>query len=197
MLGLFDVLSDWFAEPDFNGCAFTNMAASDLAGDHPLRVLALDHKRRLEAFVRLMCDDAGAPDADAAARQIALLLEGAIDTAMVDRSRGAMAAADGRALAATLMLSWTFNKTPAAEPDATGRVFVMQQAEERPARRGFLRALGLGAGAAAVATAAEAQRADHVPSGEARKENQQPRIAARYQPNGADVQAFYRVNRGG
>ncbi len=67
-----------------------------------------------------------------------------------------------------------------------------EQASEKPARRGFLKALGLGA---AVATPALAQRSDTVPSREARKENQAQRLAARYQPDSAHVQAFYRTNR--
>jgi hypothetical protein len=63
-------------------------------------------------------------------------------------------------------------------------------------RRGFLRALGLGTAAAATAVSpAEAQRADAVPPGTARKENEAQRVAGRYQPNAADVQAFYRTNR--
>ncbi|HYZ30983.1 MAG TPA: hypothetical protein VE684_01730 [Crenalkalicoccus sp.] len=63
-------------------------------------------------------------------------------------------------------------------------------------RRGFLRALGFGtAAAAAGATRALAERADSVPPSEARKENAAQRTAARYQPDAADVQAFYRTNR--
>lgn len=63
-------------------------------------------------------------------------------------------------------------------------------------RRGFLHMLGLGtAAAAAAATPALAQRADHVPARDARKENEAQRLAARYQPNSAAVQAFYRTNR--
>jgi len=71
--------------------------------------------------------------------------------------------------------------------------------ENRTARRrSFLGALGLGAGAAAaVAATAEAQRADSVPAGDARKESEAQRLAARYQPNAAGVQAFYRTNRHG
>ena len=195
LLGVFDTLAAWFAEPGFNGCAFTNTAATDLPPDHPLRALALAHKRRLAGFVRELCEQAGSPDAEAASHQIALLVEGAIDTAMVDPARGATAAADGRALAATLIASWIQDRTPAAEAGTTGRIMAMKQAEDRAARRGFLRALGLGAGAAAVATTAEAQRADRVPADQARKENQSQRLAARYQPNAADVQAFYRTNR--
>lgn len=63
-------------------------------------------------------------------------------------------------------------------------------------RRSMLRALGLGTAAAAAAVApAAAQRADAVPAKDARKESEAQRIAARYKPGAADVQAFYRTNR--
>ncbi len=64
-------------------------------------------------------------------------------------------------------------------------------------RRGFLKALGLGGAAAAAAGVAEAAgplRADAVPAGSARKENESDRLKARYQANSAHVQAFYRTN---
>ena len=69
-----------------------------------------------------------------------------------------------------------------------------------PERRGFLKALGIGGAAAATAGVAQAAgpiRADAVPAGTARKENEADRLKARYQPNAADVQAFYRTNRYG
>ncbi len=77
----------------------------------------------------------------------------------------------------------------------------MKRKEERmPERRGFLKALGLGGAAAAAASVAEAAgpvRADAVPAGTARKENEADRLKARYQANSAHVQAFYRTNRYG
>jgi hypothetical protein len=71
---------------------------------------------------------------------------------------------------------------------------------DAPERRGFLKALGLGGAAAAAATVAEAAgpiRADAVPAGTARKENEADRLKARYQGDSAHVQAFYRTNRYG
>ncbi|MBU8543094.1 MULTISPECIES: twin-arginine translocation signal domain-containing protein [Roseomonadaceae] len=70
-----------------------------------------------------------------------------------------------------------------------------EQGREAPVRRGFLKALGLGTAAAAAVAPALAQRADSVPARDARKENAQQRVAARYQADSADVQAFYRTNR--
>ncbi|MDB5374298.1 MAG: hypothetical protein JWP04_2940 [Belnapia sp.] len=61
-------------------------------------------------------------------------------------------------------------------------------------RRGFLRALGLGtAAAASTASGALAQRADAVPPGQAAKETDVQRRAARYVES-AEVKAFYRTN---
>ncbi len=88
----------------------------------------------------------------------------------------------------------------------TGERHEMSRTEKNVAeRRGLLKALGLGGAAAAattvaasgVAEAAEWVRADSVPAGIARKENEAERVKARYQANSAEVQAFYRTNRYG
>ncbi len=63
-------------------------------------------------------------------------------------------------------------------------------------RRGFLKTLGLASAAGVVAAEAEEpQRADAVPPGAARKENEADRLKARYRADSPDVQAFYRTNR--
>lgn len=69
-----------------------------------------------------------------------------------------------------------------------------EQGTEKSIRRGFLKALGLGTAAAAAAAPALAQRADNVPSRDARKENEQQRLAARYKGDSPHVRAFYRTN---
>jgi hypothetical protein len=64
-------------------------------------------------------------------------------------------------------------------------------------RRGFLRTLGglaTAGTAAAAAGPAAAQRASRVPADQARKENEQQRLAARYRET-EHVKAFYRTNR--
>jgi hypothetical protein len=71
----------------------------------------------------------------------------------------------------------------------------MAAGEQTSARRGLLKALGVGTAVAAAAAPAVAQRADSVPARDARKESEAQRIAQRYQPNAAGVQAFYRTNR--
>ena len=65
-----------------------------------------------------------------------------------------------------------------------------KQTKPAAARRGFLRALGLSGAAAAAAVVPVAAKAQ-APTKETRAE----RDKARYQPNSADVQAFYRTNR--
>ena len=56
-------------------------------------------------------------------------------------------------------------------------------------RREFLRALGAGAGVAVTAAAPLATEA------KADSESNEDKRKARYKPNSADVQTFYRVNR--
>ena len=63
-----------------------------------------------------------------------------------------------------------------------------QKAEAVPARRGFLKALGLSAGAAAASAPLLASPA-------AARQSPQEARKARYQSNSPDVQAFYRTNR--
>ncbi|NPT46809.1 TetR family transcriptional regulator, partial [Paraburkholderia sp. 1N] len=103
LLGMFDVLRDWFASEDFHGCAFLNAAGEIASADDPIRIVAREHKARLLAFVRTQCDEYAAEsgmDARRAAglsRQWLVLLDGAIGVALV--SGEADAALDARTAA--------------------------------------------------------------------------------------------------
>ncbi|KVO85534.1 TetR family transcriptional regulator [Burkholderia ubonensis] len=107
LLGMFDVLRDWFLQPDFHGCAFLNASGEIADADDPVRIVARAHKARLLAFVRerldALADDAGIERRTLArvARQWLVLIDGAIGVALV--SGDATAARDARATAELLL----------------------------------------------------------------------------------------------
>ncbi|KVN73248.1 TetR/AcrR family transcriptional regulator [Burkholderia ubonensis] len=107
LLGMFDVLRDWFSQPDFHGCAFLNASGEIVDADDPVRIVARAHKARLLAFVRerldALADDAGIERRTLArvARQWLVLIDGAIGVALV--SGDATAARDARATAELLL----------------------------------------------------------------------------------------------
>ncbi|KWC55436.1 TetR/AcrR family transcriptional regulator [Burkholderia ubonensis] len=107
LLGMFDVLRDWFSQPDFHGCAFLNASGEIADADDPVRIVARAHKARLLAFVRerldALDDDAGIERRTLArvARQWLVLIDGAIGVALV--SGDATAARDARATAELLL----------------------------------------------------------------------------------------------
>lgn len=101
LLALFDFLRHWFAQPDFHGCAFINIAAEFSDVRHPFRLIAAEHKRLVLASILDLCHHAGLSDAESAARQLALLMEGAIATELV--TPGSTAADEARQLAVAVL----------------------------------------------------------------------------------------------
>ncbi len=107
LLGMFDVLREWFVSEDFHGCAFLNASGEIASADDPIRIVARQHKEHLLAFVRSQCDEFAAEshmDARRAARlssQWLILLDGAISVALV--SGKADAALDAQAAAQVLL----------------------------------------------------------------------------------------------
>ncbi|WP_025599234.1 TetR/AcrR family transcriptional regulator [Burkholderia sp. WSM2230] len=107
LLGMFDVLREWFASKDFHGCAFLNAAGEIASAEDPIRVVARQHKERLLAFVRTQFDEFIAEshlDARRAAglsRQWLVLLDGAIAVALVSGEPDA--ALDAQAVARTVL----------------------------------------------------------------------------------------------
>ncbi|WP_144139016.1 TetR/AcrR family transcriptional regulator [Paraburkholderia sp. BCC1884] len=107
LLGMFDVLREWFVSADFHGCAFLNAAGEIASPEDPIRVVAREHKERLLAFVQSQCDDYAAESgmdarrAAGLARQWLILLDGAIGVALV--SGNADAALDAQAAAQSVL----------------------------------------------------------------------------------------------
>src|ERR1700744_4462300 len=77
LLGMFDVLREWFASDDFHGCALLNAAGEIASCDDPIRVVARKHKERLLDFVRTQCD-AFAAESAIDARHAARLARAAV-----------------------------------------------------------------------------------------------------------------------
>jgi AcrR family transcriptional regulator len=75
VLALFDALERWFAEPGFNGCALVN-GAVEARGEEPGRIAAGHLDGHLELLRELSGDDE-------LARQLLILVEGAITVAFV------------------------------------------------------------------------------------------------------------------
>ncbi|MFD1560710.1 TetR/AcrR family transcriptional regulator [Paraburkholderia silviterrae] len=101
LIGMFDVLREWFASEGFHGCAFLNAAGETASPDDPVREVARLHKARLLAFIgeqgAAWAKAVGADRRVAArlARQWLILIDGAIGVALV--SGEADAALDARA----------------------------------------------------------------------------------------------------
>jgi AcrR family transcriptional regulator len=100
LLGVFDVIGELFAEPNYRGCAFANASAEAQLGS-PI----LAETDRYRAWVRTLFLDlataVGASDPAALAAQLVLLYDGAGVGARMDRNVEAASAA--RAIAATLV----------------------------------------------------------------------------------------------
>jgi len=100
LLAIYAVLQEWFTKPDFHGCAFINVSGEEFDKDHRTRVVARPHKEKLRACILRLCREAKVPRADVLARQLFLLVEGAIVAAMIEPK--STAAADARSVAAAL-----------------------------------------------------------------------------------------------
>ena len=89
LLALFDVVGDWFNEKNFSGCMFINAAAEFSEADNPCHIISAEHKRLVCDYIRGLAAAAGASDPDELAKQINLLIEGAIVDAHVCGNRRA------------------------------------------------------------------------------------------------------------
>ncbi|AHF79221.1 TetR family transcriptional regulator (plasmid) [Sodalis praecaptivus] len=83
LLAMFDALSLWFQSVDFRGCVFINTAGEIGDADAPLRVISKRHKQKLLAYIHHLCEQTPCPQPARLARQLLLLIEGAITLARV------------------------------------------------------------------------------------------------------------------
>lgn len=78
LLAIFDLFGEWFARPDFEGCAFltTMMEVSDRT--HPVHRASVAHLARIRGHLRELAAAAGVADPDRVARQWHVLMKGSI-----------------------------------------------------------------------------------------------------------------------
>ena len=83
----FAALKQWFKTADFRGCMFINTCAELADAEHPASRFAAEHKQRFSALIeRLTTEEFNAEVANAVAPAIALLVEGAIVSAVMQQT---------------------------------------------------------------------------------------------------------------
>lgn len=100
VVALFDLLTRWFAEQGFHGCAVVNYAA-DSRGGPSARDITRGHLARYRKLLEQLLSEAGVRDPAPVARQLLLLVEGATVVTQIDGDGGA--GADARAAAEILL----------------------------------------------------------------------------------------------
>ncbi|MFY0730675.1 TetR/AcrR family transcriptional regulator [Pseudomonas sp. NFX15] len=83
LLNLFTVLKSWFESEGFRGCAFINTSGETGNPQDPVRLLAKEHKQKLLDYLYELCTEHGAHDPQTLARQLLILIDGAITVALV------------------------------------------------------------------------------------------------------------------
>jgi AcrR family transcriptional regulator len=81
ILLVFDSLELWFQQPGFRGCAFINAFGEVGSVSPAIADAARSHKSALYAFLHELTTEAGAAEPELLARQLAILVDGAIVSA--------------------------------------------------------------------------------------------------------------------
>jgi AcrR family transcriptional regulator len=97
ILAMFDILDEWFARDDYRGCMFMRAASEFPQENDPIHLKALEHGAMLMREVRGMARRAGAKDAEGLAKQVMLLLTGALSARPGAQAREAAVVARGAA----------------------------------------------------------------------------------------------------
>lgn len=103
LLAIFDVLGDWFRQPDFRGCPLLNAAIEFSDASHPARDLVERMTGELRDYFCELAAEAGFKDPRAVGEQLCILAHGAVAWAQITR-----------------------NDTPAAQARQMAEVFLRQ-----------------------------------------------------------------------
>ena len=101
ILNMFTVLKSWFESEGFRGCAFINTAGEVGDPDDPVRQIAKMHKQKLLDYTLELSGQLGVEHPAVLARQLLILIEGAITMSYV--MGDGSAADDAREMAKILL----------------------------------------------------------------------------------------------
>lgn len=82
---LFDALKDWFKSPGFRGCAFINATAEIADPKHAASMFSAKHKQKFVHLVADILQEDQGRNAASLAPAIALIIEGAIVSAVIQQ----------------------------------------------------------------------------------------------------------------
>ena len=85
LLGVFDIMGEFFAEPTFRGCPFVNASAETRSGDAVAEVVG-EARSWVRGMFADLARDAGVRKPDALAQQLQLLYDGATVGAELDHT---------------------------------------------------------------------------------------------------------------
>ncbi len=88
LAALFAALREWFETPEFRGCAFINASVELADPGHPGFAFARQHKERFHAFLARLIEESLGKAAARMAPAVAVLIEGAIVSAVIEGSPG-------------------------------------------------------------------------------------------------------------
>jgi AcrR family transcriptional regulator len=101
VLALFDALQEWFAQPNFRGCAFINSVVELAHPEHPAYQVSLEHQQAVTDYILGLVHEANLPNPEGLAQQLMILIQGATVIAMMQGN--AHAASQAKAAASILV----------------------------------------------------------------------------------------------
>ncbi len=101
ILGMFDLLLDWYAQEDFRGCAMVSAATEQRLSDSRVTSLARRHLQTYRDVLTAYLTEANVSEPELSANRLLILIEGATIISAIDRDP--KAGQDARAIADALL----------------------------------------------------------------------------------------------
>ncbi|WP_088430261.1 TetR/AcrR family transcriptional regulator [Halomicronema hongdechloris] len=101
LLAMFDVLEEWFNQPDFRGCAFLNSTVELVDPNHPGYQVSMQHQQLTFDYILGLVQAANLSDPEGITRQVMIIMEGTVVIAMLQHCSGI--ACCGKQILSTLL----------------------------------------------------------------------------------------------